>query len=71
MPFTKSAQEPLAEMDDDAKAGDVIMNDVIMNVERMSHSPRLKKISTMAGTAAAMIHIKIWKSSISGYLVKD
>jgi hypothetical protein len=37
----------------------------------MSHSPRLKKISTMAGTAAAMIHVKIWKSSISGYLVKE
>jgi hypothetical protein len=37
----------------------------------MSHSPRLKKISTMAGTAAAMIHVKMWKSSISGYLVKE
>ena len=35
-----------------SNAGDV-------DVERMSHSPRLKKISTMAGTAAAMIHVKM------------
>ena len=46
-------------------------HDYELHVERMSHSPRFKKISSMAGTAAAMIHIKIWKSSISGYLVKE
>ena len=46
-------------------------HDYELHVERLSHSPRFKKISTMAGTAAAMIHVKIWKSSISGYLVKE
>lgn len=34
--------------------------DYELHLERMSYSPRLTRISTTAGTTAAMIHIKIW-----------